>query len=447
VRSEGDKEPKVRIIRAMIRDEPGYFGRLATAIGDEGVLLGDIVRVRTSGDFQVRDLEVYLDSQDQLGAILERAGKLEGISIQSVFDPVMELHRGGKIRMQSQVPLEKIGDLRKAYTPGVAAVCMEIHADPDKVWDYTSLGRTVAIVTNGTAILGLGNIGVHAGLPVMEGKAALLDRLVGLSGIPILLPTRDVQTFVETVLQIAPSFGAIKLEDVGAPECFEIEERLDAELSIPVMHDDQHGTAVVVLAALLNATQGTGEQLKELAVGVIGLGAAGTGIGKLLRSFGVKRLVGADINQDAMQRFESVGGEAMDLAGVMKQGRVIIATTGVPDLITPDLVQPGQIVLSLSNPDPEIRPTAALEAGAAFAVDGRSVNNALGFPGIFRGALEARAQQINDAMKIAAAKTIAQFAEPGELVPPLLDLAVHQAVAEAVERAARSSGAAPFTRE
>jgi malate dehydrogenase (oxaloacetate-decarboxylating) len=281
----------------------------------------------------------------------------------------------------------------------------------------------------------------------MEGKSVLLDRLVGLSGVPILLPTRDVRTFVDTVIQIAPSFGAIKLEDVGAPECFEIEERLDQELPIPVMHDDQHGTAVVVLAALLNATKGTGERLKDLALGVIGLGAAGTGIGKLLRSYGVKRLVGADINQEAMRRFEIVGGEPMDLAGVMKEARVIIATTGVPGLITPELIQPGQIVLSLSNPDPEIRPAVALEAGAVFAVDGRSVNNALGFPGIFRGALEARAQQINDAMKIAAAKTIAQLAPQGELVPPLLDLEVHQAVAEAVERAARSSGAAPFTRE
>jgi malate dehydrogenase (oxaloacetate-decarboxylating) len=431
----------------MTRDEPGYFGRLAMAIGDEGLRIGDIVRVRTAGDYLVRDLEILFDRDEQLASVLERAEQLDGIAVQEVFDPVMELHRGGKIRTQSRVALEKMGDLRKIYTPGVASVCREIHGDPDKVWDYTSLGRTVAIVTNGTAILGLGNIGVHAGLPVMEGKAVLLDRLVGLSGIPILIPTRDARTFIDTVIQISPSFGAIKLEDVGAPECFEIEERLDAELPIPVMHDDQHGTAVVVLAALLNATQGTGERLKDLALGVIGLGAAGTGIGKLLRSFGVKRLVGADINQEAMRRFEAIGGEAMDLAGVMKESRVVIATTGVPGLITPDLVQPGQIVLSLSNPDPEIRPADALAAGASFAVDGRSVNNALGFPGIFKGTLEARAQQINDAMKIAAAKTIAQFAPRGELVPPLLDLEVHQAVAEAVERAARSSGAAPFTRE
>ena len=431
----------------MIRDEPGYLGRLAMALGDEGVRIGEIVRVRASGGYFVRDLELYLDSDQQLEAILKRVEKLEGIVVQAVLDPVLELHRGGKIRTRTTVPLETIGDLRKVYTPGVAAVCNEIVAHPEAVWDYTALGRTVAIVTNGTAILGLGNIGVHAGLPVMEGKAVLLDRLVGLSGIPILIPTREARTFAETVIQISPSFGAIKIEDVAAPECFEIEERLDRELPIPVMHDDQHGTAVVVLAALLNATEETGERLKHLTVGLIGLGAAGTGIGRLLQSFGVKHQVGTDINQEAMRRFEKSGGEPMDLAGVMREGDAIVATTGVPGLIPANLVRERQIVLALSNPNPEIRPQVALEAGARFAVDGRFVNNALGFPGIFRGALDARAREINDPMKIAAARTIAQFAEPGEIVPPLLDLAVHEAVASAVEKAARTSGAAPHAEE
>jgi malate dehydrogenase (oxaloacetate-decarboxylating) len=443
VRSEEGSEKRVRILRAMMRDEAGYLGRLATALGDEGVRIGEIVRVRATGDYLVRDLELYLDSDEQLESVLQRVGKLEGVTAQAVFDPVLELHRGGKIRTRATVPLETIGDLRKIYTPGVAGVCNEIQAHPEKVWDYTALGRTVAIVTNGTAILGLGNIGVHAGLPVMEGKAVLLDRLVGLSGIPILIPTRQARTFVDTVIQIAPSFGAIKIEDVAAPECFEIEERLDRELPIPVMHDDQHGTAVVVLAALLNATEQTGERLKHLTVGLIGLGAAGTGIGRLLQSFGVKRLVGADINQEAMRRFEKTGGEPTDLAGVMREGDVIIATTGVPGLIPADLVRERQIVLALSNPNPEIRPQVALHAGARFAVDGRSVNNALGFPGIFRGALDARARRINEAMKLAAARKIAEFAEPGEIVPPLLDLAVHEAVAHVVEEAARASGAAP----
>ena len=305
-----------------------------------------------------------------------------------------------------------------------------------------SLGNTVAIVTNGSAVLGLGNIGVHAGLPVMEGKAVLLDRLVGLSGVPILIPSRDPRTVIETVIQIAPSFGAIQIEDVAAPECFEIENRLVEELPMPVMHDDQHGTAVVVLAALLNALRSTGGKLEALSIGLLGLGAAGTGISRLLRAYGVKDQVGADLRREALRRFEDLGGRPASLERTLEEADVVIATTGRPGLIPAEKVRPGQIILALSNPDPEISPQIALQSGAAFAADGRSVNNALGFPGIFRGALAARARRINDAMKIVAAEVIARYAEPGELVPQLLDPDVHMAVAEAVEQAARESGVA-----
>jgi malate dehydrogenase (oxaloacetate-decarboxylating) len=270
----------------------------------------------------------------------------------------------------------------------------------------------------------------------MEGKAALLDRLVGLSGVPILIPSRDPETFIDTVIQIAPSFGAIQIEDVAAPECFEIEQRLIDQLPIPVMHDDQHGTAVVCLAALLNAMQQTGLQLDRLCIGLLGLGAAGIGITKLLVSYGVKDLAGSDINREATRRFEALGGHADELRGVMARAQVVIATTGRAGLIEPEMIREGQIVFALSNPVPEIEPGRALEAGAAFAVDGRSVNNALGFPGIFLGALDARTRRITDAMKVAAAETIAQFAEPGELVPSLLHADVHHAVAEAVQEAA-----------
>lgn len=429
-------EKQVRILRAMIRDEPGHIGKLTQAIGECGADIGDIVKVRAAGAFNVRELELYIDGEDQLRVILDRVGAIDGIRIDAVYDPVLELHRGGKIRMRSTVSVERIGDVRKIYTPGVATVCNEIHAHPEKAYDYTALGHTVAIVTNGTAVLGLGNIGVHAGLPVMEGKAVLLDRLAGLSGIPILIPSRDVETFVNTVIQIAPSFGAIQIEDVAAPECFEIERRLIAELPIPVMHDDQHGTAVVCLAALLNAMDRTGLQLDRLCIGLVGLGAAGMGIAKLLVSYGVKDLVGADINREAIRRFESLGGQGAELRAVMQRGQVVISTTGRAGLIEPALVREGQIIFALSNPVPEIVPALALEAGAAFAVDGRSVNNALGFPGIFRGALDARTRDITDAMKIAAARTIAEFAEPRALVPSLLHPDVHHAVAEAVRDAA-----------
>ena len=303
-------EKQVRILRAMIRDEPGHIGMLTQAIGDGGAGIGDIVKIRTAGEYNVRELELYIDSEDQLRLILERVALIDGIRVEAVYDPVLELHRSGKIRMRSTVSIERIGDIRKIYTPGVATVCNEIQAHPEKVYDYTALGKTVAIVTNGTAVLGLGNIGVHAGLPVMEGKAALLDRLVGLSGVPILIPSRDPETFIDTVIQIAPSFGAIQIEDVAAPECFEIEQRLIDQLPIPVMHDDQHGTAVVCLAALLNAMQQTGLQLDRLCIGLLGLGAAGIGITKLLVSYGVKDLAGSDINREATRRFAALGGHA-----------------------------------------------------------------------------------------------------------------------------------------
>jgi malate dehydrogenase (oxaloacetate-decarboxylating) len=397
---------KVRILRALIRDQPGHLGKLAQALGDVGANIGDITKLRVAGEFTVRDFEIYVDEDAQIEQLRAAVAGLDGITIESVRDPVLEVHRGGKIHMRSTVPLERIGDVRMIYTPGVATVCNEIHAHPERVWDYTALGRTVAIITNGTAILGLGNIGVHAGLPVMEGKAVLF-------------------------------------EDIAAPECFEIEQRLVDALPIPVMHDDQHGTAVVVLAALLSATRLTGVALDDLTVGVVGLGAAGIGISRLLLSYGVKGVVGTDIRADAMRRLEEMRGATAsgDLARVMAEGQVVVATTGRPGLIPPGLVRPGQIVLALSNPVPEIDPQLARDAGAVFAADGRAVNNALGFPGLFRGALEARARRIDDPMKIAAARVISQFAEAGELVPSILNLDVHHAVSDAVREAARASGA------
>jgi malate dehydrogenase (oxaloacetate-decarboxylating) len=433
---------KVRILRALIRDQPGNLGKLAAAIGDVGASIGDITKLRVAGESVVREFEIYIDDDAQIEKLARLVDGLDGVTIDSVRDPVLDIHRRGKIRMKSTVAVERIGDLQMIYTPGVATVCLEIQAHPEKVWDYTALGCTVGIVTNGTAILGLGNIGVHAGLPVMEGKAVLLDRLAGLSGIPILLPTRDVHSFVETVVSIAPSFGAILLEDVAAPECFEIERRLVEALPIPVMHDDQHGTAVVVLAALLNATRLMGVTLDDMVVGVVGLGAAGIGISRLLLAYGVKGIVGTDIRQEAMSRLGALGGQTGDLARVMAESQVVVATTGRPGLITQNLVRPGQIILALSNPIPEIEAALAREAGAIFAADGRAVNNALGFPGLFRGALAARARRIDDKMKIAAALTIASFAEEGELVPSVLNPDVHLAVAEAVEEAARNSRAA-----
>jgi malate dehydrogenase (oxaloacetate-decarboxylating) len=433
----------IKHLRVYVTDQPGFLGSLTQTIGRAGGNLGDIRLIKRAGRFNFREVEVYVRDEEHLNDILHAIGQLEGIQIDSVSDAVLDLHRGGKIEMRSKVAIESAADLRRIYTPGVAAVCRTIQADPRTAWDYTYLSQSVAIVTNGTAILGLGDIGPLAGMPVMEGKAVLFSHLVGLSGIPILIDSHDVDECVDTIVRISNSFGAIKLEDFGAPECFEIERKLMEKLEKPVMHDDQHGTATVTLAALLNACKYAGVQLKNEVVGIVGLGAAGTGIANLLKAYGVKHLIGSDLRQDAKDRMVAMGGEVADLKGLMEKASVVVSTTGVKNLIKPEMVRKRQIILALSNPDPEIRPEVALEAGAAFAADGRGVNNALAFPGIFKGALSARAKMINNRMKIAAAQTIARFADSDrqDLVPPLLNLEVHKAVSAAVERAAFESGA------
>ncbi len=435
-----DKE--VKKIRVMILDKPGYMGKVATAVGHAGATMGDIRLVTFGLEYNTRDITVFVDGEDHLQAVLEEIGKVEGAIISDIIDPVLELHRGGKIRVKATMEIEGISTIRKIYTPGVAKVCRLIHENPEKAHAYTAIYNTVAIVTNGTAILGLGDIGAVAGMPVMEGKAALFDVLVGVNGVPILIQSKDPEEIIRTVASISPTFGAIKLEDIKAPECFEIEDRLSEMLDIPVMHDDQHGTSVVVLASLLNASKYVGMLVKNNVVGLVGLGAAGMGISKLLKAYGVRKLLGTDINQTAMDMFAGIGGKPVTLQEVMSLSDIVIATTGVAGLIKKESVKKGQVILALTNPDPEITPEEARSGGAAFAADGRGVNNALAFPGIFRGALDARARKINNRMKIAAAKAIGKFAHEGELVPSILDMEMHRAVAEAVERAAFESGVA-----
>ncbi|HEU4950170.1 MAG TPA: hypothetical protein VFT11_05330, partial [Candidatus Deferrimicrobiaceae bacterium] len=261
----------VKTVRVMILDKPGFFGKVATAIGAAGGNIGDIKLVGYGLEYNTRDVTIFTDSDAQLHEVLEELGKVEGVIISDIIDPVLEMHRGGKISVKSRTPLDSISTIRKVYTPGVAKVCRLIQRKPELAYDYTIIPNSVAIVTNGTAILGLGDIGAVAGMPVMEGKAALFDTLVGINGIPILIQSKDTEVIIRTVASIAPTFGAIKLEDIKAPECFEIEDRLGDMLEIPVMHDDQHGTAVVVLAALINIAKYTYINLKKSSVGIIGL--------------------------------------------------------------------------------------------------------------------------------------------------------------------------------
>ena len=429
-----------KCLKLMLSDKPGHLASVMAAIASKNASVGDIHLLRVGRTHNTREIVVYVDSDHQFEEVVEAIANLQGIIIEDEIDLVHQVHEGGKIATKSKVRIETITDVRQIYTPGVAAICKDIERYPELAYKYTSIPNQVAIVTNGTAILGLGDIGAVAGMPVMEGKSVLFDYLVGVSGVPILIQSHDPKVIIDTVRNIAPTFGAIKLEDIKAPECFEIEDVLDAELDIPVMHDDQHGTAVVVLAALLNATRFSGLMLKKSVVGVVGLGAAGMGISKLLLAYGVKNVIGTDLDETACDRLAAAGGSVGSLDEVMKKAHVVIATTGCPGLIKPEMVRKGSVVLALSNPNPEINPDLALQAGASFAADGKSVNNALAFPGLFRGALNVRATRINNKMKIAAALSIARHAEENELVPSLLHPDVHKDVTAAVERAALESG-------
>lgn len=417
---------------------PGNFAKVALAIGTLEGDMGDIQTIKIGTLSTIRDVAIQCRDAAHLEEIVETVNNIgEGIMVHAVTDDVLQAHEGGKIHMKSRMEIRSLGDLRRVYTPGVANVCEIIKEDPEQANYFTGIPNTVAIVTDGTAILGLGDIGPVAGMPVMEGKAVLFDQFAGISGVPILLNTTDPDEIVNTVKNISPGFGGILLEDIGSPHCFEVEERLKKELSIPVMHDDQHGTAVVTLASILSACRQADVRLSDSVVGQIGLGAAGLAISRMLMEYGVKEVVGIDRDEEACGRLTSHGGTiAGSLEELMETCDIIVATTGVPGLIKPEMVRKGQVILALSNPSAEIEPSVALEAGAAFAADGRLVNNILGFPGIFRGALNAQVKEITYPMLIAAALAIVDSTKAGDLVPHPLDPTVHEHVSAAVERVA-----------
>lgn len=432
----------LRIVRVRNSQKKGVLAKLLTAIADSGGNIGSMVLLTETSRQVVRDITVTADDEKTLAAVLAAMEGNEGTKIIEVRDEVLELHQKGKIAIRSRYRIDSLTTLRRVYTPGVAEVCMRIAKDPAQARLYTSISHMVAIVTDGTAVLGLGDIGAVAGMPVMEGKAMLMETLVGLSGIPILLNTKDTDEIIRTVAAIAPTFAAIQLEDISAPRCFEIEERLQAMLDIPVMHDDQHGTAVVSTAALLTATHEAGTDLGKAVIGQVGLGAAGQAIGQMLMRLTGNPVHGADLSPEALSRFERSGGVKSNLKDIMASCDIVVATTGAPNLIKPEMVRKGQIILALSNPNSEIDPDVAMERGAAFAADGKSVNNVLGFPGIFRGAVDANAPRITQEMLVAAAETIASMTPPGELVPSPLDKKVHRAVARAVAETAIRQGIA-----
>ena len=432
--------------RIRLPHRTGQLARVAGTIAEGAGLIGDVVTINVGRESSIREITLEVDDRDGAEHIRGMLNGLDGVEVLWARDRALLRHEGGKLAIGSTHPVRTVQDMRDVYTPGVARACEAIAEDPSLAGELTMIGRSVAVCTNGTRVLGLGDIGPVASMPVMEGKAVFYHQLAHVSAMPILVDTKDVDEFVETVVRISPTFGGIHLEDISAPECFEIESRLIEALDKPVMHDDVHGTAVVTLAAAIVACNHAGLTLQEETVGQVGLGAAGFGIAALMVDAGAKRVLGSDPNELSHERARQKGIEMADMETVMREADVVVATTGVAGLIDAGMVRDGQVILALTNPYPEIDPEAAKEAGAAFAADGTSVNNVLGYPGIFRGALLAGAREINLPMKLAAAETIAELAAEAELVPDALDPNVHERVSEAVRSAAIDSGVAHLDR-
>jgi malate dehydrogenase (oxaloacetate-decarboxylating) len=426
--------------RVQIPHRAGQLAGVAGAIAEAGGLIGDVVTLSVGREHSVREITVEVRDEGQAARVASSIGELDGVRVLWHQDRALIRHEGGMLEIDTIRPVHTVQEMRDVYTPGVARVCTAIAEHPHLAARYTMISRSVAICTNGTRVLGLGNIGPVASMPVMEGKAVFYRQFAGLSAVPILIDAADVDPFVETVVRIAPTFGGIHLEDISAPECFEIERRLIEALPQPVMHDDVHGTAVVVVAAVIVACRYAGIELRSATVGQLGLGAAGFGIASLMIDAGAGRVVAFDPMEASHARARERGIELCSMEEVLSEAEVVVATTGHPGLIEPAMIRNGQVILALTNPDPEIAPELAEKAGAAFAADGRSVNNVLGYPGIFRGALQSGAAVINVEMKLAAARALAELARDPELVPDVLDPSVHEAVAKAVREAAERSG-------
>src|ERR1700754_435732 len=453
-------------MRIELRQLPGAFAQVAAAIGGEGAILGaiDLVRVDRSG--VVRDVTVACIDAAHGERVVNAVRSLEGVRVTSVSDRTFLMHKGGKIEVTPKVAIRTRDDLSMAYTPGVARVSSAIHDDPESAWALTIKGNTVAVVSDGTAVLGLGDIGPGAAMPVMEGKAMLFKELGGVDAFPLCLATKDVDKIVEIVQGVAPTFGGINLEDIAAPRCFEVERRLKETLDIPVFHDDQHGTAIVVLAALLNALKVVRKRADAVRVVVVGAGAAGMACAKIILNHGGKDLVVCDIGGILHTGRADLDPERAEMAArtnprgltgraddALKDADVVIGVSA-PGAFSVEGVRtmaPDAIVFAMANPIPEVQPEAVWHDVAIMA-PGRSdypnqINNVLAFPGIFRGALDVRARTIDEAMKLAAARAIADVIPESDLgpeyiIPSVFNRAVSPAVAEAVAKAAIDSGVA-----
>ena len=454
-------------VRLEIRNKTGMLGRVTSVIGKAGGDIGAVDLVEITGARVLRDMTIKARDDRHAHDIIDRLKAVDGVKVANISDRTFLMHLGGKIEVRSKVPLRSRDDLSMAYTPGVARVCLAIRDDPQRAYTLTIKQNAVAVVTDGTAVLGLGDIGPEAAMPVMEGKAMLFKELAGVDAFPICLATKDPEKIIETVKLISPAFGGINLEDISAPRCFEIEERLPKELDIPVFHDDQHGTATVVVAALINALKIVKKDFRRLNVVVCGVGAAGTATIKILLALGVKHIIGVDehgtlyrgrpVGMDFMKRWVAGATNTRNLKGRLSdavKGADVFIGLSVPRVLSLRDVKSmarNRIVFAMANPVPEIQPEEA-ERYVRVMATGRSdyanqINNVLCFPGFFRGLLDSRARLVNDEMKIAAARAIASCVTRSELgpeyiIPSVFNKNVAPAVAREVATAAQKTGVA-----
>ena len=449
------------VLRLRYPDSPGFLGQVASAIGAANGQIGTIDLVRVEHGKITRDVVVNACDVEHSERLVARVKQIPGVEVVHSADRTFQLHQGGKIEVRSKTPVKTRDDLSMVYTPGVARVCLAIAAKPDDSFSLTIRHNTVAVVSDGSAVLGLGNIGPRAAMPVMEGKCMLFKDFGGVDAFPICLDTQDVEEIIKTCVYLAPTFGGINLEDISSPRCVEIERRLAEQLDIPVFHDDQHGTAVVVSAALRNALKIVKKNLADVRVAILGAGAAGAAIARLLQSMGCRRIVlcdrsgvicrGRSVGDNPVKKWiaentnpENVSGP---LQNAVRGADVFIGVSG-PNLLTVEdvkLMAADPIVFALANPDPEIDPQAAMTV-AKIVATGRSdypnqINNVLCFPGLFRGMFDVRAKRVTEAMKIAAVEAIAGLIpddqlRPDHIVPSVFDPRVAPGVAQAVAKAA-----------
>jgi malate dehydrogenase (oxaloacetate-decarboxylating) len=455
------------VVRVRIAHQPGMLGKVASAIGEAGGTIGSVDLISLDNAHTLRDITIDAASEEHERQIAAAVDAIDGAEVVDSTDRTFMMHLGGKIEQRNKQALRSRDDLSMAYTPGVARVCLAIHDDPEKAYSLTIKQNAVAVVTDGTAVLGLGDIGPKAAMPVMEGKALLFKSFAGVDAFPLCLDTKDADEIVRIVRAVAPGFGGINLEDIAAPRCFDIEERLRKELDIPVFHDDQHGTAVVVLAALLNALKVVKKRMSDVRVVFAGAGASGIATARLLMAVGCRHIIGCDregtLYRGRTEHMNPVkvwfaehtnpGRMRGSLADALRGADVFIGLSGPGVATRRDIRRMARnpIVFAMANPTPEIMPEEVRGIVRVMAT-GRSdypnqINNVLCFPGFFRGLLDVRARGVNDEMKIAAARAIASIIRPSEItedyvIPSVFDRRVVEAVADGVAQAAGRTGLA-----